>query len=226
MAGEPGEVGDSGVRDDQLRLRVRVDEPLEVVGDRRQPATAVDEDGHPPLRRQLEHGREAGVVQQELLRARVELDPMRAAVEAPLRLGNRLLAQVEPDVWDHPPLRPFRERERAVVPRTEAGVAIGLVQAEDVAAGHPIPVEHRLELLVPADHAVDVVAEVRVGVEDVRTGRHLGPQLGLEFGEELARAFQRLHEPTLPRWLTRTSRTGSGSGTRARARSRPIAARR
>ena len=203
-----------------------MNQAIQVVRDRRQPAPAVDEDRHAPLGGDREHRREPLVVEQELLRARVELDPTGAAVEAPLGLGDRLLAQVEPDVRDHPPLRPLGERERAVVPGAEAGMAVGLVEAEDVAARDPVAVEHRLELLVPADHAVDVGAEVRVGVEDVRPGRHLRAQLGLELGEELARAFQRLHEPTLPRWLTRTSRTGSGSGTRPRARSRPIAARR
>ena len=55
VAGEPGEVGDARVGDDQLRLGVAVDEPREVVGDRRQAAAAVDQDRHAPLGRELEH---------------------------------------------------------------------------------------------------------------------------------------------------------------------------
>src|SRR5207244_12822201 len=41
---ERGEVGDPAVGDDQVRLRKALDEAREVVGDRRQPAAAVDED--------------------------------------------------------------------------------------------------------------------------------------------------------------------------------------
>jgi len=53
-AGQPGEVGDSRVRDDQLHLRVLADEPCEVIGDRRQATPAVNEDRHASLRRQCE----------------------------------------------------------------------------------------------------------------------------------------------------------------------------
>ena len=84
-----GEVGDACVRDDQRRLRVLVVQAREVVRDRRQPAAAVDEDRHAALRRDREHRREALVVQLELLRARVQLDPARAEVEAALGLLDR-----------------------------------------------------------------------------------------------------------------------------------------
>ena len=54
VARERGEVGDAGVGDDQLRLRVRVHEPVQVVADRRQAASAVDQDRHAALGRELE----------------------------------------------------------------------------------------------------------------------------------------------------------------------------
>ena len=195
--GEPGEVGDPSVRDDQLRVRVRVDETVQAVGDRRQAAPAVDEDRHAPLRGDREHGREPVVVEQELLRPRVQLDAARAEVEAPLRLSDRILGEVEADEGDHPAVRPLGERERPVVAGAESGVPVGLVQAEEEAPRDPVPVERLLELLEPADAAVDVGAEVCVRVEDVHTGRHFGPQLDLECGEELAGALQRLHPPTV-----------------------------
>ncbi len=130
MAGEPREVGDACVRDDQLRLRICVDEPLEVVGDRRQASTAVDEDRDAPFRGELEHRREARVVQEELLRARVELDAAGAEVEAARRLLDRSLVERKPDERDHPPFGTGGKRERAVVAGAEAGMAVGLVKAE------------------------------------------------------------------------------------------------
>ena len=111
------EVGDAGVGDDQLRVRVAVDEAREVGGDRRQAAAAVDQDRHPPLGRDREDGREPLVVQQEPLRARVELDPPRAEVEAALGLLDRALGQVEADERDEAALGARGELERAVVRR-------------------------------------------------------------------------------------------------------------
>ena len=54
---------------------MRVDEPLERRRDRRQAAAGVDEDRDASLGRQREDGREPLVVEQELLGARMELDP-------------------------------------------------------------------------------------------------------------------------------------------------------
>ena len=105
--GERGQVGDARVGDDQLRLRVRVDEAREVVGDRRQAASAVDEDRNPPLGGQLEDRRKPLVVEEEALRARMELDPAGAEVEAAIRLADRILAQVEPDERDEPSFERF-----------------------------------------------------------------------------------------------------------------------
>ena len=128
--GEPGQVGDARVGDDQLRLRIRVGEAPEVVGDRRQAAPAVNEDRNLPLGRQLEDRRQSLVVQEEALGARMELDAAGAEVEAPFRLGDRILTQVEPDERDQPSFGALRVLERAVVRRSEAGMAVGLVHAE------------------------------------------------------------------------------------------------
>ena len=96
---------------------LRVDEPREVVGDRRQAAAAVDQDRDAALGGELEDRRETLVVQQEALGARMELDPARAGVEAAGRLLDRVLAQVEPDEGDEPAVRALCVRERAVVRR-------------------------------------------------------------------------------------------------------------
>ena len=120
---------------------IRVDEAREVVGDRRQPAAAVDQDRHAPLGREREHRREPLVVEQELLRARVELDPARAEVEAalrPPRSGSSVRSSRTNGIS-----RPFErggERERAVVRRAEAGMAVGLVEAEHEGARDAVAV--------------------------------------------------------------------------------------
>jgi len=63
------------VGDDQLRPREAVDKVGQVLGDRRQPAAAVDQDRHLPIGGQLEDGDEALVVELDALRARCSLMP-------------------------------------------------------------------------------------------------------------------------------------------------------
>ena len=104
---------------------IGLDEPREVVGDRRQPAPAVDQDRDAPLGGQREHRSEPLVVQQEALGPRVELDPARSAVEGARRLFDRLFAQVEPHERDQPAAGALRERERPVVRGAEAGCRSG-----------------------------------------------------------------------------------------------------
>ena len=115
-------------------LGVGLDEAREVVGDRRQPAAAVDQDRNAALGGELEDRRQPLVVQEEALRARMELDPAGAEIEAAHRLLDRLLAQVEPDEGDEPSVRALRELERAVVRRAESRMPVRLVHAEHEAA--------------------------------------------------------------------------------------------
>ena len=127
---EACQVGDACVRDDELRVRIAVDEAGEMVGDRRQSAPAVDEDRDAPLGRDREDGSQSLVVEHEALCPRVELDPARAEVEAALGLLDRALRQVEPDERDQPSLGALCVLERAVVRRSERRVTVGLVHAE------------------------------------------------------------------------------------------------
>ena len=99
-AGAPGErvrerreVGDPAVGDDQLGVGIRLHEAGQLLGDRRQAAAAVDQDRNAPLGSEREHGRQPLVVQEEPLRARMELDPPGAEVEAARRLLDRLLSR-------------------------------------------------------------------------------------------------------------------------------------
>ena len=114
-SGQAGHVGDARVRDDQLDALVPPDERLEVLRDRRKPATAVDEDRHGPLDREREDRLQPLVVERERLRARVQLDPARAEVEAAPRLLERLCGEVEPDEGDERSARALGVGERAVV---------------------------------------------------------------------------------------------------------------
>ena len=180
-------VGDSRVGDDQRGVGAPVDELREAVRDRRQAAAAVDQDRHAPLLGEREHRLEAVVGRVEALRPRMELDPARAGVEAAGRLLDRRLVQVEPDERDQPAVRALGERERPVVGRGEAGVAVGLVEAEHEGARDPVVGHHLLERVVVADHAVDVVAEMEVHVEDVRARRQQRLKLRVVDSGELER---------------------------------------
>ena len=98
----------------------------------------MDEDRHVAARRDREDRRQPLVVQLEALRARVELDPAGAEVEAPSGLlGEPLLRQVEPDEGDEPPVRPLGERERAVVRCPEPRMPVGLVRQNMFARDTP-----------------------------------------------------------------------------------------
>ena len=114
-----------GVGEDQLRAGVRVDETLEPFGDRRQAAAGVDQDRDAALGGEREDGGEPLVVEQELLRARMELDPAGAEVEAAVRLLDRPLVEREPHERDQPALGARGELERPVVARPEAGCRSG-----------------------------------------------------------------------------------------------------
>src|SRR5438093_12278228 len=97
----------------------------------------------------------------------MELDPAPTEVEHARRLADRILGEVEPDEGDHLPFRSLREGERPVVARAKAGMPVGLVEAEHEAAGDAVLLHAALQVLVDADHAVDVGAEMRVRIEDV-----------------------------------------------------------
>ncbi len=165
---EVGEVGDARVGEDQLRAGVGVAQALERRRDRRQSPAGVDEDRDAALGCEREHRREPLVVEEELLGPWVELDPTRAEVEAPARLLDRPLVEREPHERDEATGRACRELERPVVAGAEAGVPVGLVEAEDEGSRDAVAVHGAEELLVVAHHPVDVRAEVRVGVEDVQ----------------------------------------------------------
>ena len=67
--------------------------------------------------------------------------------------------------------RPFERSANASVrsfAAENAGVPVGLVEAEHERPGDPVAAHQLLEPVVVADHPVDVVPEVQMGVEDVR----------------------------------------------------------
>ena len=122
---------------------MRVDEALEPRRDRRQAAAGVDEDRDAALGREREDGREPLVVEQELLGARMELDPAGAEVEAAARLLDRPLVEREPHERDEAALRARGELERPVVAGAEAGMPVGLVEAEHEGARDAVAVHAR-----------------------------------------------------------------------------------
>ena len=172
--------------------RVGVDEPAQVVGDRRQAPAAVDQDRHAAVGGELEDRRQPLVVQQELLGTRVELDPARAEVETARRLLDRLLGEIEPHERDQAPARALGVGKRAVVGGAEGRVAVDLVHAEHEAARDPVGLVDPLEVLVDPGHAVDVVAEVDVRVEDLGALRQLARQLVVVAGDQRLRFLEHL----------------------------------
>ena len=209
---ERGKVGDPRVGDDQLRVVVPLDERRELVCDRGQSAPSVDEDGYPALGGECEDRVEPLVVQKESLCPRVELDPARAEVEAAPRLLFGSLGEVEADEGDQSPVRPLGVCERPVVGGAEAGMTIGLVEAEHEGALHPEAVHDRVELFLDADRAVDVGPEMNVCVEHGAVRRdEVGELVGRSL-EELLGALERVHEPESMQGLGRAAGGPAGHG--------------
>ena len=156
----------------------------------------MDQDRHLALGRELEDRREAVVVQEELLRAGMELDPARTEVDDSRRLADRILGEVEADERDHPSVRALGERDRPVVPGLESRMPVRLVEAEHEAAGDAVLVHPALELVVEPDHAVDVRAEVCMGVEDVGALGQLLAQLVVPLRHQQLSTLQRVVHPS------------------------------
>ena len=84
-------------------------------------------------------------------------------------------------------------RERATVRHGKGRLAVVLVHAEHERALKVVAVEHPDELVVQAVHAVDVVPEVRVGVEEVRLLGELRLQLRDVSVDDFLGALDRRH---------------------------------
>jgi hypothetical protein len=72
-------------------------------------------------------------------------------------------------------------------------VPVGLVEAEHERPRDPVGVHQLEELVVVPDHAVDVVTEVKMGVEDVGSGRQELPELPVPLLDEFQRPGARFH---------------------------------
>ncbi len=139
--------------------------------------------------------REPFVVEQELLRARMELDAACAAIETPLRLADRILGQVEADERDQLAAAALCVGERPVVAGAKPWMPVRLVEAEHEAVGHPVLLRPADEVVVDPDHPVDVRAEMRVRVEDVGAVRKLATELVVPLRHQLLRFLERfLHD--------------------------------
>ncbi len=69
-----------------------------------------------------------------------------------------------------------------------------LVEAEDERAAKPVAVESPRELVVVPDHPVDVEAEVRVDVEEVRALGELAAELLVPRLDDRPRPLERRHD--------------------------------
>src|SRR5207253_10010118 len=112
------------------------------------------------LRGQREDWRQALVVQQEPLCARVQLDPARAEIEAADCLLDRMLAEIETHERDQRAAGALCIGERPVVRRPEGRMPVRLVEAEHEAARDPVALVESHEVVIAAAEAVDVLSEV------------------------------------------------------------------
>ena len=110
------------------------------------------------------------------------------------RLLDRLLGQVEADERDQAAARARANASVRSLAARKAGCAVGLVEAEHERAARCRTASDRLEqLVVVAAHAVDVVAEVDVRVEDVGALGQLLPQQVVVLGDQRPFALESVH---------------------------------
>ncbi len=154
---QPGEVRDRGVGEDQRRVRVALGEPDGVLPERGDPAAGVDQHRQAALVRERDELADDRLVHPELLRARVQLDPGRAGVERPPRLGDRVVVRADAAEGDEPVRVVGGGADRDVV---GGRVAVRLVHREE--HGARVDGSERLEQLVRR-----LLVAVRVVLPDV-----------------------------------------------------------
>jgi hypothetical protein len=157
-----------------------------MVGDRRQAASAVDENRDAPLGRERKDRSQPLVVEEKALGSGVQLDSARATVEAARRLLDGPLGEIEADERNQDSAGLLRCRQRAVVRSPEGGLAVGFVQAEGEGALDPVALQDGDQLFVGGDETVDVMPEVDVGVEELRAWRDEADELVVEGRDEAA----------------------------------------
>ena len=197
MRSHAAEIGDAGVSDDQLHSLVAFDELGEVVADRRQPAASVDQDRDVALDCNLEDGIQSFISHRELLGAWMKLDSAGTEVEAAPCLLDRPLVEVEPHERDDAIRMLCGVGERAVIRRRERGHPVGLVEAECERPADPDAIEHREHLVGSGAHPVDVVAKVRVRIEENGViGQACKHPVG-DLVEDLMRTVESVHPSSL-----------------------------
>ena len=131
----------------------------------RQPAAGMDQHRQAPLVGQCEDRLEQRVVDAERLRTGVQLDAARAAVETAHGLAERILVEAQPHEREQPVGRLGGPLEHAVVGRAVGGLAVGLVERENVCGTHAGLV-HEAQMVCHGEGvAVLVEPEMRVRVE-------------------------------------------------------------
>ena len=176
---DPREVADPGVGKDQARVGELAGELHGVQSQRRDSPSGVDQHRQRALVRERDQRLDARIVERELLRAWMQLDSLRARVEAARGFLERSVMRVDTAERNQQALVLARGGDDRVV---GLGIAVGLMKREHERAPSARPLQRRDQLLRALLHAVGiVVADVRVGVEQLQS-RHLleddfGPRL-------------------------------------------------
>ncbi len=140
--------------------------------------------GTPRAFGEREHVVHLAAVEDEVLRARMQLDAARAGRQAAFALGERIFGGVEAAERDQPAVAFSGPREHAVVGHAVGGPALGVVQREYARAAGVGGVELCQQLLERQRASVLVEAEVRVRVDHFGVGgaQPLAPRRGRERG--------------------------------------------
>ena len=176
-APDPREVAHPGVGEDEPRAGERARQLHRVDAERGDPAAGVDEDRQLALVGEGGELPDGGMVEGELLGAGVQLDALRAGLERPLGLrAGTAVVGVDPAEGREQAVGPRRGVDDHVVGR---GVAVGLVHGEDESASRLGCAERVQQFGRGLLHPIGIVlAEVRVGVEELDAGDLLEHQLG------------------------------------------------
>ena len=168
-------LGDRGVGEDQGGLGVTVRHAPELLRHPgRQAAAGVDQYRQPALGGEGEHRLEPGIVDAEHLRPRVQLDPARTAIDAPLGLGHGRLVEQQAREGNEASVTLFGPGQHAIVGRAVGRQLVGLVEREHHRVGDAGRIHLRDVGLGSERATVGIEAEVGMHVDDADA---LGPQI-------------------------------------------------
>src|SRR6185437_4926541 len=163
--GEDSLVTDRRVREDQDNLGVAQREVGQAIGDRRHPASRVDQDRYLRFFGEREDAVHLRAIERKCLGAWMQLDPARALRDATLTLCHGCFRRIEPAEGDQTFFAFAGPPEDAVVGDAVGGLALGVMQGKHARPARSRSVQLGEQCLQVERAAVLVEPEMGVGVE-------------------------------------------------------------